>query len=259
MSRRPTTARRPADGGSIPFVGSFHPKSRPSPILSVGLVIVGALLVVGYIYHGSGGRYDLEAFNRLEGGSCAVEILSALPFLKKAYGDGMKKVLHVGSDTCSVVSNLLKEDDTEAWGIEPYELDDVDGNCKSLVRKGLVRAADIKFSLPYRAKSFSIAIVSDALDYLSPKYLNKTLPELARVAADGVVMFSGYPGQQRAKMPELSKFGRPAKFRSSSWWVRFFVQSNLEENEAAIKKFEQAAAKKSYKPACQVFHLKAYH
>jgi len=33
--------------------------------------------------------------------------------------------------------------------------------------------------------------VSDALDYLSPKYLNKTLPELVRVSADGVVIFSG--------------------------------------------------------------------
>ncbi|KAG9130587.1 hypothetical protein Leryth_011842 [Lithospermum erythrorhizon] len=245
MSRRPTTARRPGDGGGIPFVGSFHSKSRPSKILTVGLMIVGALLVVSYVYRGSGV-------------SCAFEVLSTLPFLKKAYGDSMRKVLHVGPDTCSVVSNLLKEDDTEAFGIEPYDLDEVDGNCKSLVRKGIVRAADIKFSLPYRAKSFSLVIVSDALDYLSPKYLNRTLPELARVAADGVVMLSGYPGQQKAKMAEASKFGRPAKFRSSSWWVRFFVQSSLEENEAAIKKFEQAAAKKSYKPGCQVFHLKAY-
>lgn len=47
--------------------------------------------------------------------------------------------------------------------------------------------------------------------------------------------------------------------RSSSWWIRYFVQTSLEENEAAIKKFDQAAAKKSYKPACQVFHLNSYH
>ncbi|KAJ7979100.1 S-adenosyl-L-methionine-dependent methyltransferase [Quillaja saponaria] len=51
--------------------------------------------------------------------------------------------------------------------------------------------ADIKFPLPYRAKSFSLVIVSDALDYLSPNYLNKTLPELARVSAEGVVIFTG--------------------------------------------------------------------
>ncbi|KAL0387095.1 UNVERIFIED_CONTAM: putative pectin methylesterase CGR3 [Sesamum radiatum] len=171
----------------------------------------------------------------------------------KTYGDSMRKVLHVGPETCSVVSQLLKEEDTEAWGIEPYELDDADANCKSLVRKGIVRVADIKFPLPYRPKSFSLVIVSDALDYLSPRYLNKTVPELARVSADG------YPGQQRAKVTELSKFGRPAKLRSSSWWIRFFIQTSLEENEAAIKKFEQAASKKSYKSACQVFHLKPLH
>lgn len=103
----------------------------------------------------------------------------------------MHKVLHVGPDTCPVVSKLLKEEDTEAWGVEPYELDDTDASCKSLVRKGIVRVADIKFSLPYRPKSFSVVIVSDALEYLSPKYLNKTLPELMRVSADGVVIFSG--------------------------------------------------------------------
>ncbi|PKI51205.1 hypothetical protein CRG98_028412 [Punica granatum] len=170
----------------------------------------------------------------------------------------MLKVLHVGPDTCSVVSQLLKEEDTEAWGVEPYDLDDADTTCKSLVRKGMVRVADIKFPLPYRAKSFSLVIVSDALDYLSPRYLNKTLPELARVSSNGVVVFAGYPGQQRAKVAELSKFGRPAKLRSSSWWIRYFFQTKIEENEAAAKKFEQAATKRSYKPACQVFHLKSF-
>ena len=103
----------------------------------------------------------------------------------------MHKVLHVGPDTCSVVSKLLKEEDTEAWGVEPYDLEDPDSNCKNLVRKAIVRVADIKFPLPYRSDSFSLVIVSDALDYLSPKYLNKTLPELARVASDGLVIFTG--------------------------------------------------------------------
>lgn len=262
MSRRPVNpARRLAEGGSVPFVGSLHSKSRSSPLLSIGLVIVGALLLIGYSYSGSGGaRVDKEALSRLEGGvSCTLEVLRSLPALKKAYGDSMHKVLHVGPETCTVVSKLLKEEDTEAWGVEPYDLDDADANCKTLVRKGIVRVADIKFPLPYRAKSFSLVIVSDALDYLSPKYLNKTLPELARVSADGLVIFAGYPGQQRAKVAELSKFGRPAKLRSSSWWIRYFVQTSLEENESAIKKFEQASTKRSYKPACQVFHLKSYH
>ncbi|CAL5438278.1 unnamed protein product [Camellia sinensis] len=258
MSRRPS--RRLADGGNISFISSLHSKTSSSPLLSLGLVVVGSFLVIGYLYSGSGGsRSDIEAASKLEGGvSCTVEVQRALPFLKKAYGDSMRKVLHVGPETCSVVSKLLKEDDTEAWGVEPYDLDDVDGNCKSLLRKGIVRVADIKFPLPYRSKSFSLVIVSDALDYLSPRYLNKSLPELARVSAEGFVVFTGYPGQHRAKVAELSKFGRPAKLRSSSWWIRFFVQTSLEENEAATKKFEQAATKRSYKPACQVFHLKSY-
>ena len=166
--------------------------------------------------------------------------------------------LHVGPDSCSVLSSLLEEEDTEAWGIEPYELDDVGAKCKSLVRKGIVRVADLKFSLPYRAKSFSLVIVSDALDYLSPRYLNKTLPELVRVSADGVVIFTGYPGQQKTRGEEVAKFGRPAKLRSSSWWIRFFVQTSLDENDTAGKKYEQASTKKAYKPACQVFHLKSY-
>ncbi|PHU10348.1 Protein trichome birefringence-like 13 [Capsicum chinense] len=245
MSRRPT--RRFADTGSIPFVGSLHPKSRPSPLLSLGLV-VGALLIIGYVYHGSGGRSAADAFSRLEGGtSCTAELHRALPVLKKAYGDNMRKVLHVGPDACSVVSKLLKEEDTEAWGIEPYDLDETDSNCKALVHKGIVRVADIKFPLPYRSKSFSLVVVSDAADYLSPRYLNKTLPELARVAADGLVILSGYPGQQKVKGAELSKFGRPAKLRSSSWWIRFFIQTSLEENEPVTKKFEQAAAKRPLK------------
>ncbi|KAL8155761.1 hypothetical protein AgCh_000971 [Apium graveolens] len=139
-----------------------------------------------------GSSVGKEALMKLEAGaSCSSEVLKSIPLLKKVYGDSMHKVLHVGPETCSVVSILLKEDDTEAWGVEPYDLDDADGKCRSLVHKGIVRVADIKYSLPYSRNSFSLVIVSDALDYLSPKYLNKTLPELARVSADGIVVFSG--------------------------------------------------------------------
>ncbi|KAA3465385.1 transmembrane protein [Gossypium australe] len=262
MSRRPVNpARHFADGGSIPFVGSVQSKTRSSPYLSIALLVVGAILLIGYLHYGSGGSTTVkEALSKVEGGSsCTLEVQRALPVLKKAYGDSMHKVLHVGPDTCSVVSKLLKEDDTQAWGVEPYDLDDADAGCKSLVHKGIVRVADIKFPLPYRAKSFSLVIVSDALDYLSPRYLNSTLPELARVSSDGVIIFSGYLGQQRAKVTELSKFGRPAKYRSSTWWIRYFVQTKLEENEAAANKFEQTSTKRSYKPACQVFHLRSLH
>ncbi|KAG6432987.1 hypothetical protein SASPL_104588 [Salvia splendens] len=107
---------------------------------------------------------DINSLSRLEGGvSCSLEVPKIIPILKKTYGDSMKKILHVGPETCSVVSQLLKQEDTEAWGIEPYELDDADSSCKSLVRKGIVRVVDIKFPLPYRPKTFSLVIVSDAL------------------------------------------------------------------------------------------------
>nr|XP_027094637.1 probable pectin methylesterase CGR2 isoform X2 [Coffea arabica] len=193
MSRRPINpSRRVADiGGASPVPTSLHSKSRSSPFLSLGLIVVGAILLIGYFYRGSGGFGHIGAVSRVQGDfSCTTEVQQAIPFLKKAYGDSMRKVLHIGPDTCSVVSALLREEDTEAWGLEPYDIEDADHSCKSLVHKGLVRVADIKFSLPYRAKSFSVVIVSDALDYLSPKYLNKTLPELARVSADGLVIFT---------------------------------------------------------------------
>jgi hypothetical protein len=76
-------------------------------------------------------------------------------------------------------------------GVEPYDVEDADGICKSLVHKGIVCLADIKFPLPYRAKSYSLVIVSDALDYLSPKYLNKMLSGFDRVSTDSLVVFTG--------------------------------------------------------------------
>ncbi|KAL3514345.1 hypothetical protein ACH5RR_027062 [Cinchona calisaya] len=261
MSRRPINpSRRVADiGGTSPFPTSLHSKSRSSPFLSIGLFVVGSILVIGYFYRGSGGFGNNGAFSRVQGDfSCTAEVRRAIPFLKKAYGDSMHKVLHVGPDTCSVVSTLLREEDTEAWGLEPYDIEDADRNCQRLVHRALVRVADIKFPLPYRAKSFSLVIVSDALDYLSPKYLNKTLPELARISADGLVIFTGFPHHQKLKTTDKSKIGRSAKLRSTTWWVRYFVQTSLEENEAAVKKFEQAAVKGSYSPSCQIFHLKSY-
>ncbi|URD78954.1 hypothetical protein MUK42_05173 [Musa troglodytarum] len=209
-------SRRLPDSASIPLVSSLHPKSRSTPLLSVGLVLLGAFLLIGYSYSSSGGFVrDKEAIHKGEGASCTSEVQRAIPFLKKAYGQSMRKVLHIGPDTCTVVSTLLEEDDTEAWGVEPYDLEDADSSCKRLIH---------------------------ALDYLSPKYLNKTLPDLARVSSDGLVIFSG---QQRAKVSELAKFGKPVKLRSSSWWIRYFVQTGLQENEAATKKFEQAASKRT--------------
>lgn len=262
MARRPINpSRRVADVGTSAFASSLHSKSRSSPYLSLGLVALGALFLICYLYGGSGGIGSIRgAVSRVEGDySCTMEVQQTIPLLKKAYGDSMHRVLHVGPDTCSVVSTLLREEDTEAWGVEPYDVEDADRSCRSLVHRAIVRVADIKFPLPYRAKSFSLVIVSDALDYLSPKYLNRTLPELARVSSEGLVIFTGYPKHHKNKMTDKSKFGRSAKLRSATWWVRYFVQTSLEENEPAVKKFEQAATKASYTPSCQIFHLKSYH
>ncbi|XP_044510551.1 probable pectin methylesterase CGR2 isoform X2 [Mangifera indica] len=246
MSRRVTNStRRYGDSGTGGVLASS--KSRSSPCSLIGLIIVGAMIIMVYLYSGSGDY------------SCTIEVQQAIPILKKAYGDSMHRVLHVGPDTCSVVSRLLKDEETEAWGVEPYDIEDADGICRGLVRKGLVRVADVKFSLPYRPKSFSVAIVSDALDYLSLRYLNNTLPDLARVSAEGIIIFTGYPGRQRSKVAEVSKFGKTAKLRSSSWWVRYFAQNGLEEDVAAARKFEKAATKSSYNPNCQIFHLKSFH
>ncbi|GKV33463.1 hypothetical protein SLEP1_g41980 [Rubroshorea leprosula] len=250
MTRR---TRRYGDGGG--GVHFSHSNSRSSILL----IVLGTLLLVAYL-HGGSGFGGIRDISRVEGDfSCTLEVERAIPVLKEAYGDSMHKVLHIGPDTCSVASKLLKEDATEAWGVEPYDIEDADTKCKGLVRKGIVRVADIKFPLSYRPKSFPLVIVSDALDYLTLKYLNKTLPDLVRVSAEGLVVFTGTPGRKIAKVTEVSKFGRAAKFRSSTWWVRYFGQTNLEENGAAAKKFEQASTKTSYTPSCQIFHLKSLH
>ncbi|CAL0323717.1 unnamed protein product [Lupinus luteus] len=257
MSRRlGIPSRRFGETGGGLFSSS---KSKPSPILSIALIIVGGLFLIAYVYNGSGGFVRLDSVTKVQGDYlCTREVQQAIPILQQAYGDRLHKVLHVGPDTCYVVSKLLKVDETEAWGLEPYEIEDADSDCKALIRRGNVRVADIKFPLPYKPKSFSLVIVSDALDYLSPRYLNKTLPGLARVSADGVVIFTGFPSnKKKAKVADVAKFGRAAKRRSSSWWTRYFAQKNLEVNEAASKKFLQASTKSSYVPKCQIFHLKS--
>ncbi|KAG5381542.1 hypothetical protein BRARA_I00150 [Brassica rapa] len=55
------------------------------------------------------------------------------------------------------------------------------------------------------------------------------MPEFARVASDGVVLFAGLLVNQKSKVAEFSKFGRPAKMCSTSWWDRFYNQISLEE------------------------------
>ncbi|KAG8369144.1 hypothetical protein BUALT_Bualt15G0120800 [Buddleja alternifolia] len=364
-SRRPVNpSRRISESGTAPFQSSFRSRSASPPYLLIALLVLIVCILESPSVSVALISVDRCTFGtrtaaRVEGDfSCTFEVQRTIPILKKAYGDSMHKVLHVGPDTCSVVSRLIREEDTEAWGVEPYDVEDADITCKRLVHRGLVRVADIKFPLPYRAKSFPLVIVSDSLDYLSPKYLNRTLPELARIAADGIVIFTvsprhspappcnhgiihpcrhrlltthptfsipirhlpsskilyslhnqnpqklkegedgisetmkelqeglvaaaialplsslrrrliyrfnkpmamaGYPRHHKVRATDKAKYGRSAKLRSSTWWIRYFVQMSLEENEVAVKKFEQAAEKRSYSPGCQIFHLKSYN
>ncbi|KAH9313915.1 hypothetical protein KI387_022542, partial [Taxus chinensis] len=247
MSRRPVnpTARRFAESTVTPSTSPSHQKSRSSPILSLGLVLLGAFLLLGYSYSGSGTtnkaysrkdktREALSTSNE-DDLSCGSEILKALPILREVYGESMHKVLHVGPESCAVTSKLLREEDTEAWGIDPFDIiSPLDNFCKNLIRKGIVRVADIKFPLPYKAQSFSTVLVSDAPDSLSPKYLNKTLPDLARVSVDGVVMFVGQPGHRSStKTAQIiqQSVGRPPKLRGKAWWQRSFEAMGLQENE----------------------------
>ncbi|KAL5578102.1 hypothetical protein UlMin_019801 [Ulmus minor] len=133
---------------------------------------MGAFLFICYACSGSGTfRGDkAAAVSRVEGDfSCTLEVQRAILVHKKAYGDSLRKVLYIGPDT----------QETEAWGLEPYDIEDVDGTCKNLIHKGIVRVADIKFPPLYKAKSFSLAC---------------------------------YLGKERAKLPELSKFGRPGHY-----------------------------------------------
>ncbi|KAL4577534.1 hypothetical protein LXL04_013643 [Taraxacum kok-saghyz] len=259
MSRRlgnPT--RRFVGTSSNSLAGIFHTQSRVPPLVLV-IFLLGGFLLLSHFYRHPGSSGYTKVITMVEDDfGCTFDVQTAIPILKKVYGDNMNKVLHVGPDTCSIVSQLIKEPNTQAWGVEPYDIEDANSACKTLIKKGLVRVADIKFPLPYRPKSFSLIVVSDVVDYLSARYLNKTLSDLSRLSADNLVIFTGYPGDSRAKVQHMSNFGRPAKMRSATWWARFFVQTNIEENEAAAMKFERVAYENSYKPKCQVFHLHSY-
>ncbi|XP_047983274.1 probable pectin methylesterase CGR3 [Salvia hispanica] len=256
VSRRPVNpARRPSEGGAPAFPSPAHFRSRPPPYLSFAALILGAILLIGYLRLGQDSLGSKLSWVQGEV-SCSGEVQRAIPILKAAYGDSLHKVLHVGPDTCSTVSRLLREDEADAWGVEPYDLEDADRRCKRMVQSGIVRVADIRFLLPYRTKSFSLVIVSDALDYLSAKYLNRTIPELARMSSDGLIIFTGYPRNVKAKS---DRNGRSVKLRSANWWAEYFDHLSLEENEDMAKKFEQASERMSHIPLCQIFHLKPYN
>ncbi|KAD4585571.1 hypothetical protein E3N88_23172 [Mikania micrantha] len=93
-------------------------KEQTEFVLLLALEVVdaftGAFVVIGYVFKGSGESGDYKAFSKINGDfSCTYDVHKSIPILKKTYGDSMQKVLHIGPDTCSIVSQLRKEKDTE--------------------------------------------------------------------------------------------------------------------------------------------------
>lgn len=123
---------------------------------------------------------------------CRAKICEALPILQEVYGKILHRTLHVGPGTCGVVSNLLKEDDVEVWGIQPFDLrEPVHPLCENFVRKGIIRIWDPYNPLPYRKKSFSLVIVTGTLDQMKSKELNQTLSDFASVSSHSMMLIVG--------------------------------------------------------------------
>jgi hypothetical protein len=105
------------------------------------------------------------------------------------YGKTMHRLLHIGPGTCGVVSKLLKEGGSEAWGIQPFKMKEpVHKTCHNLLHKGFIRIADANRPLPYRSCSFSFVLVTDTLDVMKVRELNTTLNELSRLSAHSLVV-----------------------------------------------------------------------
>ncbi len=105
------------------------------------------------------------------------------------YGKTMHRLLHIGPGTCGVVSKLLKEGGSEAWGIQPFKMKEpVHKTCHNLLHKGFIRIADANRPLPYRSRSFSFVLVTDTLDVMKVRELNTTLNELSRLSAHSLVV-----------------------------------------------------------------------
>ena len=120
---------------------------------------------------------------------CRTAVCEVLPLLKKVYTDSMDHILHVGPSACAVVLKLLKEEKAEAWGLLPFDpKPPVHSVCENLIRKGLIRVADVTQPFPYRSNSFSLVLANDIVDSMTSKQLNITLRELARVTSESVVV-----------------------------------------------------------------------
>ena len=123
---------------------------------------------------------------------CTAGVCGAIDVLQDMYGKTMHRLLHIGPGTCGVISKLLKESNSEVWGVQPFKMKEpVHKICHDLLRKGLIRVAEINRPLPYRSRSFSFVLVTDTLDMMKKRDLNVTLPELSRLSAHDLVVVIG--------------------------------------------------------------------
>lgn len=151
-----------------------------------------SLLRITFSFWGTGDKASSKP-------ECTASVCGVIDILQDMYGKTMHRLLHIGPGTCGIVSKLLKESNSEVWGIQPFRMKSpVHEICQSFVRRGLIRVAEVNQPLPYRSRSFSFVLVTDTLDIMKKRDLNATLPELSRLSAHNLVVVVG-------KVPKLRK------------------------------------------------------
>lgn len=289
MPRRPAnlTPRRLAESGmSDSFNSAAAPlKSKTSPLFSACLVFLGVIILLCYAFsnstfhHSSKKDIGKSAREAHHGGAiketftediedeegdfssrpeCRTAVCQALPLLQEIYGETMNRVLYVGPSTCGVVLKLLKEGNVEAWGVQPSDpIPPVHSVCENLIRKGLIRVADVSQPLHYRSHSFSFVLASGVVDSMTSKQLNITLRELARVSSENIVLFINGRAVRRIQDPsgEKNEAVKLLKPRSKLWWQHRFQNIGLQESEEETKRFDSLKLEKSYSFNHHVFHL----
>ncbi|KAI5067823.1 hypothetical protein GOP47_0018351 [Adiantum capillus-veneris] len=276
MPRRPAnvTPRRLAESGIADSFSSVAAplKSRTSPLVSVCLVVLGIIILLAYSFSNSS-KFAREG-STLEGFSisfedekeefasrpeCRTAVCQVLPYLKRIYGETMSHVLHIGPSACGVVLKLLKEEKLEAWGILPFDpRPPVHSVCENLIRKGLIRVAEVSQPLCYRSRSFSLVLANDIVDSMTSKQLNVTLRELARVSSESVVLLINTQAIQRVQDSSGEGVNKPSKVlkpRNRLWWQHRFQMLGLKESEEATKRFDAIFGQRSLKSKYHIFHL----
>lgn len=284
MARRPgLPIRRPPESIQFSSSTAVPPKSRISPMVSLCFLLVGGILLIGYSYGDSvfltPPQKDVEMKQVLKitpdedveeapalvwdgdkassKPECTASVCGVIDILQDMYGKTMHRLLHIGPGTCGIVSKLLKESNSEVWGIQPFRMKKpVHEMCQSFVRKGLIRVAEVNQPLPYRSRSFSFVLVTDTLDIMKKRDLNATLPELSRLSAHNLVVVVGKSRPPVVESKAIS--GQSVKLikpRTRDWWLQQFHAVGLKEDEEKSAHFEAAVSESGNKSSFHIFHL----